>query len=205
MKAAEIARRIGVTGERVRQILARIGEPTRVPIIGPGQRVEYMAWHNMIDRCTNVDNIAYHHYGGRGISVCARWLNSFRDFYADMGAKPSPSHTLDRIDNDGNYEPKNCRWATKKEQRNNQRERTPIDDHELDTMVAIWRDRNTYQTQPDACDAVRKLIAPRHASDRTIARWLGRRSKGGGGRPRKGVIELASEFIAEARPKGRKK
>lgn len=72
-------------------------------------------------------------------------------------------------------------------------------------MLAIWRDRATYETTADACDAVRALIAPRIASDRTIARWLGRRSKGGGGRPRKDLMQLASEFINEARPKGRKK
>lgn len=72
-------------------------------------------------------------------------------------------------------------------------------------MLAIWRDRNSYGTTAEACEVVRKLIAPRQASDRTIARWLGRRSKGGGGRPRKDLMQLASEFISEARPNGRKK
>jgi len=72
-------------------------------------------------------------------------------------------------------------------------------------MKAIWRDRNSHGTTAEACEAVRKLIAPRQASDRTIARWLGRRSKGGGGRPRKSVVELASEFVEATRPKRRKK
>jgi hypothetical protein len=77
----------------------------------------------MLGRCRNPNDKKYEDYGGRGISVCERWENSFADFLADMGERPSEKHTLDRINNDGNYEPGNCRWATSKQQNNNRRPR----------------------------------------------------------------------------------
>lgn len=79
---------------------------------------EYRSWSGMRTRCTNQRFVDWRLYGGRGISVCERW-NSFANFFADMGPKPSPKHSLDRINSDGNYEPSNCRWATAKEQANN--------------------------------------------------------------------------------------
>ncbi len=80
----------------------------------------YNTWRSMKHRCNCQNAVNYHHYGGRGISVCDRWLNSFENFLADMGKRPDGT-TIDRIDNDGNYEPGNCRWATHKQQYYNKR------------------------------------------------------------------------------------
>lgn len=82
---------------------------------------EYRAWQRMKQRCYWKKGFAYSYYGGRGIKVCDRWLNSFENFYADMGDRPSPELSLDRIDSNGNYEPSNCRWATRSQQSRNSR------------------------------------------------------------------------------------
>ena len=82
---------------------------------------EYQAWQDMKRRCYDLKRKSFIHYGGRGIKVCDRWLTSFVNFIADMGPRPSSKFSLDRIKNNGDYTPKNCRWSTGKDQQRNKR------------------------------------------------------------------------------------
>jgi len=99
---------------------------------------EYRSWDNMKQRCFNPNHKRYLDWGGRGITVCDRWKNSFENFLADMETKPTPKHSIDRIDNDSDYCLENCRWATKAEQQNNQRSNRLITIACVTLNIAQW-------------------------------------------------------------------
>ncbi len=101
---------------------------------------EYGVWSGMKSRCSNPKDGNYTDYGGRGISVCDRW-SLFENFFDDMGPRPSPRHSIDRRDNDGNYEPGNCRWATRKQQSRNRRCTRFLSHHGETLPVTEWAER----------------------------------------------------------------
>ncbi len=98
---------------------------------------EYRVWAGMLTRCRNPKDPTYQRYGLRGISVCERWLK-FENFVQDMGERPSDIHSIDRIDNNGNYEPGNCRWATKREQGSNKRNNRLIEINGVSKTLSQW-------------------------------------------------------------------
>ena len=100
-------------------------------------RPTYQSWQDMKQRCNNPNSQQFHNYGASGIRVCQRWMESFENFLRDMGEKPDLM-TLDRIDNDGDYSPENCRWATKRQQSNNQRTTVNITLHGVTMCRRDW-------------------------------------------------------------------
>jgi hypothetical protein len=99
---------------------------------------EYEIWCGIIKRCCNPKNRSWKNYGGRGIKVCARWRESFGSFLADMGPRPSTTHSIERKDNDGDYEPENCVWATPAEQARNTRRTLTITHENVTQSLADW-------------------------------------------------------------------
>lgn len=103
-----------------------------------GATPEYRAWAHMLRRCYTPTTREYRHYGGRGIKVCDRWRESFENFYADMGPRPTADHSIDRIDNDGDYEPKNCRWTTAGVQARNTRKNVNLTFNGKTQTISEW-------------------------------------------------------------------
>lgn len=97
----------------------------------------YRLWASMIQRCTQPNDGSFARYGGRGITVCERWRD-FAAFAADMGPRPSPGHSIDRIDNDGHYDPGNCRWATAHEQGLNKRTNRILELNGKRQAMSVW-------------------------------------------------------------------
>lgn len=103
---------------------------------GKSDTPTYKIWHSMVERCRNPNDQSYKGYGGRGITVCDRW-KSFQNFLDDMGEKP-PGLSLDRIDNNGDYSPENCRWATALTQASNRRTNVVLSYNGISQSIAAW-------------------------------------------------------------------
>lgn len=143
---------------------------------------EYNSWRAMRERCRNKNYRAYHRYGGRGISICERW-DEFSNFLDDMGNKPTPKHELDRIDNDGNYEPSNCRWASGIEQRNNTSKNVRVTIDGVSKTVSQWcRHYGIARTTPhnrmrDGWDIVDAITIPVNKPGKNIRNGQAYRKK----------------------------
>lgn len=101
---------------------------------------EYQAWNGIRHRCRNPKRADYERYGGRGVTVCDRWYDSFEAFLSDMGKRPSSGHSIERKDNSKGYEPDNCQWATAKDQANNRRSSRMMTLGGITKTVAQWSD-----------------------------------------------------------------
>lgn len=125
---------------------------------------EYVVWQGMTQRCTNPNDSKYADYGGRGITICERWRD-FANFFADMGERPSPRHTLERKNNNSGYEPGNCCWATRKQQLRNRRNNHRVTFRGETLCLVEWAERtginiNTLRKRLRKWPAERALATP---------------------------------------------
>lgn len=129
-----------LASETSAQSMEKYARPARVitsTTHGQSRTLTFYTWGGIRDRCLNPSNKNFANYGGRGITICSRWLDSFENFLADMGSKPK-GKTIDRIDVNGNYEPKNCRWATPKTQGRNRRNNVTLTYNGKIATIAEW-------------------------------------------------------------------
>jgi len=117
--------------------LNRESSTKRATTHGLSDTREYSSWYSMKDRCLNTHSDKYSYYGGRGITICQEWVESFEQFYSDMGSRPE-GMSIERIDNDKGYYPENCKWATLAEQANNKRNNVILELDGLVQTVAQW-------------------------------------------------------------------
>lgn len=129
-------------------------ERVRLDRVTHGKRKtdEYRIWTHIKSRCFNPKVPSYKNYGGRGITMCDKWRESFDSFISDMGCRPSTDHSIDRINNDGNYEPGNCRWATRKTQMNNTR---------VNRLIQIEGETKTMTQWADVIGVCREVVYKR--------------------------------------------
>jgi hypothetical protein len=139
---------------------------------GMAHEPEYAVWGSMKARCHRPRDAGFAKYGDRGIVVCERWRSSFENFIADMGRRPSDDHSIERINNDGNYEPSNCRWATKSEQMSNRRGWGSVSQVEIrgvrKTTAAWARELGTSQTTIDC--RIKRGWSPERAVTQPVRR-----------------------------------
>lgn len=139
---------------------------------------EYEVWISMRDRCLNASNPAFKNYGGRGIKICASWLSSYSNFLRDMGRKPSAAHTIERKNNNEDYCPENCKWATRREQSNNTRRNRWLEFEGRRLTVVQWsREMGIHER------TIRNRIgagySPKEALTRPVGSWAGFRKQKG--------------------------
>lgn len=123
----------------MRELQFAAGDRTRTH--GGTGMPEYRVWRGIIDRCFHPSHKSYADYGGRGVKMCPRWRFSFAAFLSDMGRRPTPGHTIERTDTEGDYEPSNCCWATWKEQQRNRRNNRIITALGESLCLAEWSER----------------------------------------------------------------